>query len=269
MNPSHYSFMRFCGPTLLSFLQMQSAASTYCHPPVRLASGHLIQYETVSQGDFCYELDHWSDLHLPGYLHKPVETIVPANSQTIAASIENNLHSVIRAALLMLPEEFSCLDFFIEIARTAYDGKYIRKLQKAESYATVRKMVEPKLRDYLQLYLPHLKQHFSFCVQLPDSFQDGDAKIKQDKTAEVTKMIFLGLPSSTKTEMGEILGEKELSNDAINMYIQNHDELENNLKSTLVRSVERTQRGKELNNLLTAKLPNAISNVFASRAKRA
>lgn len=267
MNPSHYSFMRFCGSTLLTNLQLRGGASTYCYPRVQLSNGLLIQYETISEGDFCYDLNHWVELHVSGYLHKPVETIVAADSNEIAVSIENNIQNALRIALLILPEEFSYQDLFIEIALFAYDGKQF-KTTRTKNREKIHEMVEPKMQDYFQYYLSHLKQHFSHCIQLPDPNEMSDGKIRQDKSTEVIRKHFLALPSAIFTVLGELVGSEELSEENINWYIENQEILGENLKSSLIQTVGRTHRKQEVNNLVTATIPNAMTKLFASVAGR-
>lgn len=261
MNPSHYSFMRFCGSTLLTQLHMRGGAGVYCHPRAQLANGQIIQYETISEGDFCYDLNHWSELHVSGHLHKPIEIIVAASSDEVAISIENNIKNVLRITLLLLPEEFSYEDLFVEIALCAYDGKYVRTTL-AKNREKIRQMTETKLQEYFRYYLPYLKQHFSHCVQLPDPNELSDGKIKQDKSMEMIRKHFLGIPSYILISMGELLGKENLSEEeTFDLYKDNHEILVSKLKVALIQTVGQTHRGQELKKFITAVLPNAMMRI--------
>lgn len=266
MNPSHYSFMRFCGSTLLTELQLRGGTNTYCHPRVQLGNGQLIQYETVSHGDFCYDLNHWAEMHVSGYLHKPVETVVAANSDEIANAIQNNIQNVLHVTMLLLPPEFSYHDLFTEIALCTYDGKTLTK--RSKNNEKMRQMVAPKLQDYFQFYLPHLKQHFSFCLQLPDPNELSDGKIKQDKSAKTIRKHFYALPSEVFTAMGNIHGSDEVPEKIIKMYAEDPLLLASNLKSVLMQRVLNTRRAQELKDLITAAIPNQLTKVFVSGATR-
>lgn len=53
------------------------------------------------------DLLRWTTLYCAGRLHKPVATL--ACHPGVAAAQEHNLHSALRAALLLLPPRFSTL----------------------------------------------------------------------------------------------------------------------------------------------------------------
>lgn len=264
MNPSHYSYMRFCGSILLTHLQMHGGGNTYCYPRVRLGNGRLIEYGTISEGDFCYDLNHWSELYVSGHLHKPVETIVEADSEEVASAIENNIQSAIRAALLMLPEKFSFRDFFIEIGMCAYNGKQFRP-NRAKNLEVISAMVDSKLEDYYHYYLPHLKRHFLHCIQLPDQLA---GIVAQNKTEEMIREHFHALPSTVVNDIFEHSGAATFSPQQMEQYIQNTELLERVMRLTLSQILGRTYRGQDYKDLITASLPNAITKIFSNDANR-
>lgn len=254
--------MRFCGSTLLTHLQMRGGGNIYSYPRVQLGNGRFIEYGAISEGDFCYDLNHWSELYVSGQLHKPVETIVEANSEEVANAIENNIHSATRAAFLMLPEKFSFRDFFIKIALCAYDGKQFRP-NRIRNLEVISALVDSKLEDYYFYYLPHLKQKFLHCIQLPDRLA---GIITQNKTEEMIREHFHALPSGIVNDMLELFrSEKE----GIEMYIQKPELLESCLKATLIQTVGRTQRVQDVNDFVTASIPNAITKIFSNDVNRA
>lgn len=267
MNPSLYSFMRFFGSTMLTQMQTRSGANVYCHPRIRFDNDRMIQYETVSMGDFCYDLNHWAELHVAGHLHKPIETIVAAKSLEMASAIENNTQSALRVALLLLPEQFSYWDLFMEIAQFSYNGKQFKTTIQKNREA-IRKVVEPNLQEYFQFYLPHLKQHFSHCVQLPDPHELSDGKIRQDKSKEMSRKHFLDLPSATLVELKELAGSHTLTDKVIDFYIENANLLETNLREGLIQTVGRAHRDQELKDLMTAMLPNTMQKLFSNGSNR-
>lgn len=262
MNPSHYSFMRFCGSSLLTQLQMYGGANVYCHPRVRLETGQIIEYETVSADDFCYDLNHWTELHLSGNLHKPFETIVAANSDEIAISIENNIQNVIRIALLLLPAKFSYEDLFLEIALCTYVGKHWRSSNE-KNREDMRNMVKPKMQDYFRFYFPHLKQHFSHCVRLPDQNELNDGEIEQDKSKLMNRKHLHILPSAVLNDLVLTSGVENVTEKAINSYIRNQGDLED-LKRLLAHRVRRTVVEQEIKDLITAVIPNTMKRLYSS-----
>lgn len=267
MNPSHYSFMRFCGSKLITHMQMRGGANIYRHPPIQFGNGQFIRYETVSEDDFCYDLMNWTELHVSGHLHKPIQTIVAANSHEIASSIENNIQNAVRIALLILPEEFSYEDLFMEIALCSYDGKQF-KPSWHKNREEIHKLVKPKLEEYFRFYLPHLKQHFSHCVKLPDPNEWSDGTIVQDNSTDMTRKHFYELPSGVLAELNELIDSEELTKEIISFYVEDRKALGSNLKAALVQTVGRTHRGQEAKDFMTFTLPIAIRKMFSAAAGR-
>lgn len=242
---------------------MRGGANIYCHPPVQLGNGQFFQYETVSEGDFCYDLNNWTELHVSGRLHKPIQTIVAANSHEIAISIENNIQNALRIALLLLPEEFSYEDLFMEIALCSYDGKQFKPSWQ-KNRAEIEKLVKPKLEEYFRLYLSYLKQHFSHCVKLPDLNEMSEGKIIQDISTDMTRKHFYELPSGILAELNELIGSDELTEEIINTYVEDRKALGSNLKAALVQTVGRTYRGQETKDFMTFTLPIAMRKMFSA-----
>lgn len=244
---------------------MRGGASTYCYPHVQLGNGTFIQYETISEGAFCYDLNNWSELHVSGHLHKPIETIVAANSREIAISIENNIQHALRVSLLLLPEEFSYENLFMEIAMCTYDGKQFR-MNRTKNREKIGEMVKTKLEEYFQLYLPNLKQHFSHCVRLPDPNKLSDGKIKQDKSADMNRKHFHELPSAILCELGGSNSE-DVPKNLINLYVEDQEMLQTSLKAALLHTVGRTHQGQQTKDYVTVTLPNKITKMFSSYAR--
>lgn len=64
----------------------------------------------------------WSTLYVAGRMHKPVRIIRPDARILLANQI--NLVSALRVALLMLPEEFTEVELWEQIAGISYAGEY-------------------------------------------------------------------------------------------------------------------------------------------------
>ena len=66
------------------------------------------------------DLEDWETLYCAGRFQKPIK-ILKYDSRTELAQ-SKNLLSVLRTALLLLPEEFSDEELFLEIAGLSYTG---------------------------------------------------------------------------------------------------------------------------------------------------
>lgn len=238
MNPSHYSFMRFLGPSIVSKCQMNYGAKMYCNTLVPIDDDCSIKYGVIAANDLCNDLNHWTDLYVAGRLHKPVTTLIEPNSTHIQAAIENNLTSAIRVALLLLPTNFTYYDFFYEIAQISYRGDF--RMIFGEQKDKVRNIVQPQLEEFFHLYQPFLKQ-FSHCLHAKSSTVFCDSRFSQDKSPDIIQNHLRDLPV-------------RLSNKINNS--ENH--LEKQLRATMAQIVCRSGITQSLKNIPTAGLTKSL-----------
>uniref|UniRef100_A0A8C6IFG7 Phosphatidate cytidylyltransferase, mitochondrial n=1 Tax=Mus spicilegus TaxID=10103 RepID=A0A8C6IFG7_MUSSI len=72
-NWSHYSFLKFLGPRIISSIQNNYGAGVYFNPLVR-CDGKLIKNGVISSGTLIEDLLNWNNLYIAGRLQKPVAT---------------------------------------------------------------------------------------------------------------------------------------------------------------------------------------------------
>ena len=84
--------------------------------------GQLIKYGVISTDALCEDMMDWTTLYVAGRMHKPVRIIRPDARILLANQI--NLVSALRVALLMLPEEFTEVELWEQVAGISYAGKH-------------------------------------------------------------------------------------------------------------------------------------------------
>jgi translocator assembly and maintenance protein 41 len=84
------------------------------------STSQLIKYGVISTDTLCEDMMDWSTLYVAGRMHKPVRIIRPDARILLANQI--NLVSALRVALLMLPEEFTEVELWEQIAGISYAG---------------------------------------------------------------------------------------------------------------------------------------------------
>lgn len=240
MNPSHYSFMRFLGPSVISKYQTNYGAKMYCNTLVPIDSNCMIKYGVITVNDLCDDLNHWTDLYVAGRLHKPVTPLIEPNTSHIHTAIENNLKSAIRVALVLLPTEFSYYDFFYEIAQMSYKGDF--RMIFGENKDKVRNIVQPQLEEFVHLYQPHLEQ-FSHCLHVPKSMDLLTERIKQSKSPDTIQNHLRDLPKN----LANILNKT-----------QNNHNLETRLRASMAQIVWRSGLSQSLKNIPAAGLLKSV-----------
>lgn len=240
MNPSHYSFMRFLGPSAVSSFQTNYGAKIYCNTLVPIDSNCTIKYGVIAVNDLCNDLSHWTDLYVAGRLHKPVTALVEPNANHIQTAIENNLKSAIRVALVLLPDEFSYYDFFYEIAQMSYKGDF--RMVFGENKDKVRNIVQPQLEDFVHLYQPHLET-FSHCLHVPKSKESFTDRIKQSKSPDIIQNHLRDLPKNLASRLNNT---------------QNNYNLETRLRASMAQIVFRSGLTQSLKNIPTAGLSKSV-----------
>ncbi|XP_043472502.1 phosphatidate cytidylyltransferase, mitochondrial [Leptopilina heterotoma] len=113
-NPTHYAQpLRLLGYKAISRLQETWGAKVYYNTLVKTSEGRIIKYGVISEISLVEDLLDWNFLYLSGRLHKPVLKLIEAEETSdLHTAVMQNLHSAVHAALLLLPEHFSEIEFY-------------------------------------------------------------------------------------------------------------------------------------------------------------
>ncbi|KAK9239859.1 mitochondrial matrix Mmp37-domain-containing protein [Lipomyces kononenkoae] len=148
--PDHYSFLRRLGSGAVSYVQDNLGAGVYFNPYVEI-NGMTVKYGVVSVDTLCRDLLSWDTLYLSGRLHKPVKIL--RDDPRIRLANQRNLFSVIRTALLLLPEKFTEQELYHTIASISYMGDP-RMNVAAENPNKVKNIVDNQKQHFHRLYAP-------------------------------------------------------------------------------------------------------------------
>ncbi|KAK9466152.1 mitochondrial matrix Mmp37 [Lipomyces arxii] len=148
--PEHYSSLRWLGSGAVSFVQDRIGAGVYFNPYIEL-NGMTIKYGVVTIDTICKDLLNWDTLYLSGRLHKPVKIL--RDDPRVRLANQRNLFSVIRTALLLLPERFTETELYTTIASLSYMGDP-RMQVGAENPNKVANIVANQMQNFYRLYAP-------------------------------------------------------------------------------------------------------------------
>ncbi|KAJ1942426.1 Mitochondrial translocator assembly and maintenance protein 41 [Linderina pennispora] len=181
-NRSHYSFMGSLGADAVTFVQSQMGAGVYYNPFVEI-NGVVIKYGVVSMDTLSSDLLNWDSLYLAGRMHKPTLTL--RRDPLMRISKQVNLTHAMRAALLMLPKNFSSRELFHAIASLSFSGDF-RMRVGGENPNKVGNIVDAQL--------PLFKSRYASIIEgLPNLEFIGQDLLQQDmgpsaRAAMVRKM---------------------------------------------------------------------------------
>lgn len=194
-NPGDYAaLMRLLGGRLCGRLQDTNAvgAAVFCNTLVPVAAATsacgdgqsraatppmLIKYSVVSSGAVLGDLLDWRHLYVAGRLHKPVEWLQRPQTDQLRAAIDRNLESVVRVALLRLPEEFGWYDLFHAVAQVSYGGDF--RMVFGEKRDKVHNIVTPQLAAFRELYADVLRRMAS----------DGELYVEDGANADTSRLV--------------------------------------------------------------------------------
>ncbi|XP_076246476.1 uncharacterized protein LOC143186654 [Calliopsis andreniformis] len=199
LNFKHYAQpLRFLGPRVISNVQEKWGAKVYYNTLVKMAGETTVKYGVISEVSLVEDLLDWNDLYLSGRLHKPVKILVePDEHSQLPRALVQNLHSAVHAALLLLPQHFTEVDFYKTIAGLSYNGDF--RMTFGENKDKINNIVLPQLSNFRELYSPIL-QHFENYVDMPKSDQ-GTVTCHQD-TSPATKIHHLNqLPRTPQIKL--------------------------------------------------------------------
>ncbi|ODQ63215.1 mitochondrial matrix Mmp37 [Nadsonia fulvescens var. elongata DSM 6958] len=147
--PDHYSFLSSFGSGVVTAVQNKMGAGVYFNPFVEI-NGVIIKYGVVNVDTLLKDLADWDTLYLAGRLHKPVKII--RDEPRVRFANQANLISVLRTALLLLPETFSEADLYKTIAGVSYRGD--PRMRFGENPHKVSNIVENQFPNFRRLYSP-------------------------------------------------------------------------------------------------------------------
>lgn len=167
-NTMDYAWMpRRAGPEFITHLQDNFGAGLYYNTlvPIQLDDGteQMIKYGVMDVANLLSDLNEWSTLYVAGRMHKPVKVLTDAPAAgtddhgVLAAAMESNRVSAVKAALLMLPRCFSETDLFLKIASISYLGDI--RMGLAENPKKVQNIVSGQVEGFRSIYLPILSSH--------------------------------------------------------------------------------------------------------------
>lgn len=257
-NPKHYAQpLRFLGHKAITNLQEKSGAKVYYNTLVRTASGHMVKYGVISEVSLVEDLLDWNDLYLAGRLHKPVKVLVePDETSQLRTALVQNLHSAVHAALLLLPQHFTEIDFYKTIANLSYAGDF--RMTFGENKEKVSNIVMPQLNQFKEVYAPILK-HFDQYVDVPN-LNHMAVTCHQD-TSPATKIHHLNhLPRTPQIKLVRTWSQGPRSKDTEDCLraIAHDPECSDILERCLREIVRRSSVTQSLKGILTAGLGKSV-----------
>ncbi|PWN41247.1 Mmp37-domain-containing protein [Ceraceosorus guamensis] len=148
-HPRHYpTLARLLGGTAAAKAQKWGAGLWY-NPYVKIGD-ELIKYGVISVDDLCNDLLDWDTLYVSGRMHKPVAMLQADARVRLAQQV--NLTSALRVALLLLPERFTEVELYTQIASLSYTGDFRMSVPGGENADKVRNIVLGQRDQFRRLY---------------------------------------------------------------------------------------------------------------------
>ncbi|KAJ2485063.1 Mitochondrial translocator assembly and maintenance protein 41 [Coemansia sp. RSA 1836] len=184
-NRSHYSFMGTLGSNAVAFVQDRLGAGVYYNPFIEI-DGVLVKYGVVSIDTLSSDLLNWDTLYLAGRMHKPTLTLRRDPLMRITKQV--NLTHAVRAALLMLPKNFSNEELFRAIASLSFAGDFRMKIG-GENPQKVHNIVEAQM--------PLFKSRYGSIIEgLPNLEYIGQDLLQQDMSPQARAAMVRKMPNN-------------------------------------------------------------------------
>ncbi|POY75041.1 hypothetical protein BMF94_2017 [Rhodotorula taiwanensis] len=166
-NPEHYSYtMRLLGSNAVAWMQEKGlGAEVWFNVDVEI-NGKSLKYGVISVDALCRDLLDWETLYISGRTQKPVRILHDDARVRLANQV--NLASALRTALLLLPEEFTEIELFEEIAGLSYRGDF--RMRVGENPHKVRNIVAAQLPAFRSLYGGLLKSFWKSVHTIGEDF---------------------------------------------------------------------------------------------------
>jgi mitochondrial translocator assembly and maintenance protein 41 len=170
---------------------MEKLANVYYNVNVPFQE-RKIKYGIISLKNLMNDLTGWETLYVSGRLHKPTKIL--KSNEMVNGAIKANLEHAINTSLLLLPENFTKEDFYMEIAGISYT-KDLRWKFFAENKNKVKNIVKGNLNGFDELYGEIIKKQYSDVINL-----NGE-KIEQDKSPKTQQAMYNKLPVNLITKI--------------------------------------------------------------------
>jgi len=146
-NPKDYSATtRFLNAKSLAKIQ-DFGPGLFYNPFVKFEN-ITIKYSIVSLEKISKDLSEWNTLYIAGRLHKPVLTL--KSTAEIEKMRPKNLEHALNVATMLLPQNFSARDLFMQITEISYLGD--ARTGIAENSRKVANIVDKNQNLFKQLY---------------------------------------------------------------------------------------------------------------------
>ncbi|RMZ92210.1 hypothetical protein DV736_g512, partial [Chaetothyriales sp. CBS 134916] len=200
----HYSAVGSLGSYAVSKLQDSFGAGVFFNPYITI-NGTLIKYGVVNLDTLCKDLSEWNTMYLAGRLQKPVKILRDNPSVRLANQV--NLISAVRAALLLLPPNFTEEELYSTIAGISYLGDP-RMHIGGDDPRKVTNIVKHQLPNFRRLYaplidnLPNISFTDSQCSH-PDWIENPsiNAKLSQNMDPRTRGHMVRRLPSAFREKL--------------------------------------------------------------------
>lgn len=165
----HYSLLsRIMGSIGVSLLQKRGAGlwynpyvqmdeevgfpflSLFTHSAKLISVPQLIKYGVMDVDTLCQDLLDWDTLYISGRMHKPVALLTTDARVRLAQQV--NLTSALRTSLLLLPESFTEIELYTQIASLSYTGDFRMTVPGGENSSKVRNIVLGQREMFRRLY---------------------------------------------------------------------------------------------------------------------
>uniref|UniRef100_A0A6V7IIJ7 Phosphatidate cytidylyltransferase, mitochondrial n=1 Tax=Bracon brevicornis TaxID=1563983 RepID=A0A6V7IIJ7_9HYME len=266
-NPHHYAQpMKFFGHNWIAKLQENLGARIYYNTLIKSNDGRLIKYGVISEVSLVEDLLDWNLLYLAGRLHKPVEVLVePDETSQLRGALVQNLQSAVHAVLLMLPENFTEIDFYKAIAALSYQGDF--RMVFGEDKGKIDNIVIPQIQYFRDLYSPILK-HFDNYVDIPTG-PDASTICHQD-TSPTARIHHLNqLPRNPQVQLVRVWSQGPRSKDTEDCLraISHDPDCSEILSQVLQNIVWKSSVSQSLKGIITAGLVKSVKYSAAKIGK--
>lgn len=148
--------MRNLGPKKITQMQESYGAHVFYNTLVKCEK-RVIKYGVISNKNLQSDLRNWDNLYIAGRLHKPVNVVHHyfEDNPELLLAMRRNLLSAIYTALLLLPETFSEMQLYRQVATLSYLGDF--RMTFGEDKNKVRNIVEPNYDQFCDLFHPILQ----------------------------------------------------------------------------------------------------------------
>lgn len=166
-NKKHYSLMaRLVGSIGVGWIQRAGAGLWY-NPYIKIGD-EIVKYGVMDIDTLCEDLLDWNTLYISGRMHKPVAMLETDSRARLAQQV--NLTSALRTALLLLPEKFTEVELYTQIASISYTGDFRMSVPGGENASKVRNIVLGQREMFRRLYAGLIRS--MNIVQIEETRQD-------------------------------------------------------------------------------------------------